>query len=51
MHRQSNGAQVYDRSLGMQYDYGHVVLVGEHSVKSEGRPRGLLNVTEETLPA
>jgi hypothetical protein len=26
-------------------------LVGEHSVKSEGRPRGLLNVTEETLPA
>jgi hypothetical protein len=26
-------------------------LVGEHSVESEGRPRGLLNATEETLPA
>jgi hypothetical protein len=26
-------------------------LVGEHSVESDGRPRGLLNATEETLPA
>src|SRR5216684_3184615 len=26
-------------------------LVGEHCVESEGRPRGLLNTTQETLPA
>jgi hypothetical protein len=26
-------------------------LVGEHSVVCEGRPRGLLDITEETLPA
>ena len=32
-------------------DFEPLDLVGEHSVVSDGRPRGLLNATEETLPA
>ena len=32
-------------------DLESLPLVGEHSVESDGRPRGLLNATEETLPA
>ena len=51
LRRKFNGAQADYRSCEFVRPFGVEEVVEEHSVGAEVRPRGLVERTEETLPA